>query len=154
MRCLACNKILSDKEATRRYRKSDGSTGDFVDLCDKDFKAIEDQISVVEQKEGKPKKAPIPKKKVDITITQAHKLGFMIRGYLARMSKQEDPPRMLSIKNVRKNLNVKIPSNSHVWRDATTFADAHLVGYTKQGRSYILCEGVKVGQSENPHQQD
>lgn len=29
MRCLACNTILTDYEATRRYK----STGGFVDLC-------------------------------------------------------------------------------------------------------------------------
>lgn len=30
MRCLACNQILSDKEATRRS----ANTNEFVDLCD------------------------------------------------------------------------------------------------------------------------
>ncbi len=29
MRCLACNKLLNDYEATRKYE----STGEFVDLC-------------------------------------------------------------------------------------------------------------------------
>ena len=30
MRCLSCNKILSDREATRKYL----STAEFIDLCD------------------------------------------------------------------------------------------------------------------------
>lgn len=44
MRCLACNIILSDKEATRKY----ASTGQFVDLCDHCFDTVEDEIAVIE----------------------------------------------------------------------------------------------------------
>lgn len=33
MKCLACDKVLSDQEATRRYINSDGSPGEFIDLC-------------------------------------------------------------------------------------------------------------------------
>jgi hypothetical protein len=105
------------------------------------------------QKDEKPKLVSIPKKKVDITITQAQKLGFMIRGYIKRASQLPEPPRMLSIKNVRKNLNVKIPSNSHLWRDAIRFAEDNLVGYKKQGRSYVLCEDGESGKHQDTNQQ-
>lgn len=44
MRCLSCNVILSDKEATRKY----ASTGEFVDLCDHCFSTVDDQILVVD----------------------------------------------------------------------------------------------------------
>ncbi len=38
MRCLCCNVILSDKEATRRY----GVSGEFVDTCDRCLDTIPD----------------------------------------------------------------------------------------------------------------
>ena len=38
MRCLCCNVILSDKEATRRYAAS----GEFVDTCDRCLDTIPD----------------------------------------------------------------------------------------------------------------
>ncbi len=44
MRCLSCDVILSDFEATRKYSKS----GEFVDLCNKCFSTIEDDVEVVE----------------------------------------------------------------------------------------------------------
>lgn len=44
MRCLACNKNLSDKESTRKY----ASTGTFVDLCDGCFSTVEDDIPHIE----------------------------------------------------------------------------------------------------------
>lgn len=44
MRCLSCNVILSDKEATRKY----ASTGTFIDLCDHCFSDIEEQVPHIE----------------------------------------------------------------------------------------------------------
>lgn len=44
MRCLSCNCQLNDSEATRKY----ASSGTFVDLCDRCFSHIEDDIPVVE----------------------------------------------------------------------------------------------------------
>lgn len=44
MRCLSCNKILSDKEATRKY----ATTGDFIDLCDHCFVDVEEDIPYIE----------------------------------------------------------------------------------------------------------
>lgn len=38
MRCLACNRILSDREATRRGMSSDV----FLDLCDHCYSSIAD----------------------------------------------------------------------------------------------------------------
>jgi hypothetical protein len=46
MRCLACNVVLNDKEATRKY----ASSGTFVDLCDRCFNEIEDKFPVIEGK--------------------------------------------------------------------------------------------------------
>lgn len=44
MRCLSCNHILSDKEATRKY----ASSRTFVDLCDHCFDTVVDEIPVIE----------------------------------------------------------------------------------------------------------
>lgn len=44
MRCLSCNKRLSNKESTRKY----SSNGDFVDLCDHCYSFISNDISAVE----------------------------------------------------------------------------------------------------------
>jgi hypothetical protein len=38
MRCKACDKLLTDFEATRKYEKSN----DFVDLCNDCFKYVPD----------------------------------------------------------------------------------------------------------------
>lgn len=46
MRCLACNKRLNDFETTRRY--ADPKLG-YVQLCEADFKVIEDEVSVIER---------------------------------------------------------------------------------------------------------
>lgn len=44
MRCLACDVILSDQEATRKYT----NTTRFVDLCNKCFSTIQDEVYVME----------------------------------------------------------------------------------------------------------
>lgn len=44
MRCLACNRRLNDKERTRKY----ASSGTFVDLCDKCFSTVADEIPDIE----------------------------------------------------------------------------------------------------------
>lgn len=44
MRCLSCNCVLTDKEATRKY----ASSGTFIDLCDSCFDPVEDQIPSIE----------------------------------------------------------------------------------------------------------
>lgn len=44
MRCLSCNKIMTPKEATRKY----ASTGTFIDLCDHCFADVEEDIPFVE----------------------------------------------------------------------------------------------------------
>lgn len=46
MRCLACNKELTDFEATRKYI----NTNDFIDLCNECYKEIKDDI-VAEERE-------------------------------------------------------------------------------------------------------
>ena len=47
MRCLSCDRALSDKESTRKFAASKT----FVDLCDKCFDTIKDEkgCEVVEQ---------------------------------------------------------------------------------------------------------
>jgi len=45
MRCLSCDKNLTDFEATRKYT----STGGFVDLCNWCFGSIADQMTVLER---------------------------------------------------------------------------------------------------------
>lgn len=44
MRCLSCNKILTDKEATRKY----ASSGTFVDLCNSCFDPVSNDIPVID----------------------------------------------------------------------------------------------------------
>lgn len=44
MRCLSCNVVLTDKEATRKY----ASSATYVDLCDHCFTEISDDIAVIE----------------------------------------------------------------------------------------------------------
>lgn len=41
MRCLACNVVLSDYEATRK-----SASGEFLDLCNHCFEAIKEDIEV------------------------------------------------------------------------------------------------------------
>jgi hypothetical protein len=40
MRCLACDRKLNDREATRKY----SSSGTFVDLCNKCFSEVAEDI--------------------------------------------------------------------------------------------------------------
>jgi hypothetical protein len=44
MRCLACDKRLNDRESTRKY----ASSGTFVDLCDRCFSTISEDIPDIE----------------------------------------------------------------------------------------------------------
>lgn len=44
MRCLSCNKQLNDREATRKYTTS----GRFLDLCDRCFGHVADEIPHLE----------------------------------------------------------------------------------------------------------
>lgn len=44
MRCLSCNCALNDHEATRKY----ASSGEFVDLCDRCFVTVEDEIPTID----------------------------------------------------------------------------------------------------------
>ena len=43
MRCVACNCVLSDYEATRKGT----ITGEYLDLCDDCFKPIADEVAVI-----------------------------------------------------------------------------------------------------------
>ena len=45
MRCLACQRVLSDFEATRRYAESQ----EFVDLCDVCFECVRGSFDVTER---------------------------------------------------------------------------------------------------------
>lgn len=45
MRCLSCNRALSDREATRKYK----STGEFLDLCDNCYAPIKEEVKVDER---------------------------------------------------------------------------------------------------------
>jgi len=45
MKCLSCDVILSDFEATRKYAGS----GQFVDLCNKCFKTIDSDVVTTER---------------------------------------------------------------------------------------------------------
>lgn len=47
MKCLSCDTILSDYEATRVYQES----GEHVDLCQLCFKPIEEFVKVVDRKD-------------------------------------------------------------------------------------------------------
>lgn len=44
MKCLSCDAILNDREATRKYKKSK----QFLDLCDMCFADVADQIETLE----------------------------------------------------------------------------------------------------------
>lgn len=44
MRCLSCNTLLNDREATRKY----ASSGTFIDLCNGCFATIADDIPDIE----------------------------------------------------------------------------------------------------------
>ena len=48
MRCRACNVVLTDFEATRKYK-----TGDYVELCNSDFNWIKADVEVIERKDLK-----------------------------------------------------------------------------------------------------
>lgn len=43
MRCLSCNKRLNGRESTRKY----ASTGTFIDLCDRCFSYVAEEIADV-----------------------------------------------------------------------------------------------------------
>ena len=45
MRCLACQRVLSDFEATRRYAESQ----EFLDLCDNCFESVRGSFEVTER---------------------------------------------------------------------------------------------------------
>lgn len=45
MRCVCCNSLLSDFEATRRS----ASTGDFLDMCNECYHTVRDDIDVYER---------------------------------------------------------------------------------------------------------
>lgn len=45
MRCLSCDKNLTDFEATRRS----ASTDDFIDLCNMCFSSISDDLQTIER---------------------------------------------------------------------------------------------------------
>lgn len=47
MRCLACNKILNDFEATRKS----ATTGEYVDLCNHCFHDVEYDIESLERED-------------------------------------------------------------------------------------------------------
>ena len=44
MRCLCCDKILSDKEATRKGV----NTGDYLDMCDGCFSTVAEEFPYIE----------------------------------------------------------------------------------------------------------
>jgi protein-arginine kinase activator protein McsA len=43
MRCLSCNKNLSDFESTRKF----ASTGEYLDLCNRCYNDIQDDVDTV-----------------------------------------------------------------------------------------------------------
>lgn len=45
MRCLSCDQRLNDREATRKY----SSSGTFVDLCDRCFATVAEDIPDIEE---------------------------------------------------------------------------------------------------------
>ena len=47
MRCLSCNTIMNDFEATRKGV----NTNDYIDLCDRCFGYIEDEVDVIERED-------------------------------------------------------------------------------------------------------
>jgi hypothetical protein len=50
MRCLACDCVLTDFEATRKAKDS----GQYVDLCDRCFETIRGEFAVIEREDLKP----------------------------------------------------------------------------------------------------
>jgi len=44
MRCLSCDKRLNNRESTRKY----SSNGSFVDLCDRCYSYVADDIAAVD----------------------------------------------------------------------------------------------------------
>jgi len=47
MRCIACNKALSDFESTRK----DITTGEFVDMCNECFRYVQDSVVTNERED-------------------------------------------------------------------------------------------------------
>ena len=47
MRCIACDKLLSEFECTRRSIQ----TGEFMDLCNKCYSNIEDDVPALSREE-------------------------------------------------------------------------------------------------------
>lgn len=47
MRCLACNRALTDFEATRRS----ATTGQFIDLCNGCFSSVSDDLHTIERED-------------------------------------------------------------------------------------------------------
>lgn len=47
MRCVACNAVLTDFEATRKS----ANTGEYIDLCNKCFNTIREEVAVIERKD-------------------------------------------------------------------------------------------------------
>jgi hypothetical protein len=45
MKCLACDVVLSDFEATRKYQES----GKYVDLCNHCYKTVAQDINAIER---------------------------------------------------------------------------------------------------------
>lgn len=45
MRCLSCDKRLNEREATRKY----SSSGSFIDLCDRCFATVAEEIPDIEE---------------------------------------------------------------------------------------------------------
>jgi hypothetical protein len=45
MRCLSCNKNLSDYEATRKS----ANTGEFIDLCNGCFNSVSEDLQTIER---------------------------------------------------------------------------------------------------------
>jgi len=45
MRCLSCNCVLTDFEATRKG----ANTNNYIDLCNRCFKSIAEDIDVIER---------------------------------------------------------------------------------------------------------
>jgi|TARA_R110000787_G_scaffold85148_1_gene181951 hypothetical protein len=47
MRCLACDKNLSDFESTRKHHES----GEFIDLCNRCYSTIQNEVNDIEERE-------------------------------------------------------------------------------------------------------
>ena len=46
MKCIACDKILTSRESTRRFKES----GSFVDLCNGCLSTIDDSVETIDSK--------------------------------------------------------------------------------------------------------